>query len=173
MVKSTNLKKLDSSSNPDENFKFSHSIYLKTEKIIKFAKALQDFIILQHKEILDYCVQEDEKQKETETNTINEIPIKRRVGRPRRNFNTEINNINNGKVKKVPRLIRAGVDNEGKPLYKMAPYYTEGNPDYDNDNNSVVSAKSIPSDLIKQMDDYIINEDKNHQRSIEEYEEIP
>lgn len=170
MVKTATSKRRDVSSTPEEGtFKFSHSIYLKTEKIIKFAKALQDFIILQHKEILDYCAQEDTNE-QTKIEEINEPvndfvpPPKRKVGRPRRNTTSEGPLIK--KTSKPTKLIRAGVDKEGKPLYKMAPYYTEVMPS----ETSPTSTKSIPQDLIKKLDEYIL-EEKPYQKSIEEEEE--
>lgn len=193
MVKTVSSSKKASSSKPnDDNFKFSHSIYLKTEKIIKFAKALQDFIILQHKEILDYCAQQETNNKSIDTNKmdfeeIEEIPpisnagsaVKRKPGRPKKDAVpltevkpkkknpppsfTEIN------PNQTPRLIKIGRDNNGKPLYQLVSSYKEGH----ELENSVGSSKSVPNDLIRKLDEYILNEeDKNYQKTIEEDKDI-
>lgn len=183
MVKTTINKSKGRSSKPaDGEIKFSRSVLLKTEKIIKFAKMLQDFIILQQREILDYCIKEPETQEQDtkqplklpEPFIIPEVSNKRKVGRPRKaGVNSETNELKNIKKERVPMMIRAGTTKEGKPLYKVAPreyptYYTEERPVSPNRGSPLsrgftqeadgFSQHSIPDDMIKALDNYIIND---------------
>lgn len=184
MVKTTTSRTKASSSNPVDNTKFSHNVLVKTEKIIKFAKLLQDFIILQQNEILPYCVNssnnEENTNKEDNKEEITQ-PLKRRVGRPPKNQVREIlsedNEMVNGRVpltkegqhllksdimpkrRNKPVMIRCGVDDNGLPLYKRV--FNPSSPK----SESGKSKCSIPSDVIKKLDDYILNEFKEDDES--------
>lgn len=181
MVKTPSYRTKASSSTPSEDKKFSHNVLVKTEKIIKFAKLLQDFIILQQNEILPYCVDKPIKQegkKETDeiisdNSNITEISsikgIKRKPGRPpkAREFLSE-NGIDNYKtvsassshnLRKIksemsaetnngkPIMVKCGVDSNGLPLYRLKT------------KTPIKRSNSIPSDVIKAVDDYILQQD--------------
>lgn len=192
MVKTPSYRTKASSSTPSEDKKFSREVLVKTEKIIKFAKLLQDFIILQQNEILPYCVDKPIKQegkKETDeivesvisdNSNITEISsvkgIKRKPGRPpkAREFLSE-NGIDNYKtvsasssynLRKVksemsaetnngkPVMVKCGVDSNGLPLYRLKTKTPI--------KRSIASSRnSIPSDVIKAVDDYILQQDFN------------
>lgn len=178
MVKTTTSRTRASSSNPNDVNKFSHSVLLKTEKIIKFAKMLQDFIILQQNEILPYCVNDLQAMPSESQEKIQEQP-KRKVGRPPksqvREFLSEDYEKDKPKVpmskegsrllksdilprnSNKPVLIRCGFDDNGLPLYKRV--FNPNSPR--SESVSGKSKGSIPSDMVRKLDEYILNEYKD------------
>ena len=184
MVKTTTKGTKAYGSTPEGARKFSREVLLQTEKIIKFSKQLQDFILLQEKEILNCCIEDTTEGLPSlvKASPSEAFASKRKPGRPPKRdkevMSEPLPPITNNKplLRDIKSETRIGgdIDNlRGSPLSRGFPPEADGFSV--SSHKSHKSKSSFPPELIKAIDDYILSKEQPLQQDNwpnDRYEEL-